>query len=140
MQRKPVHLDTPPISPPRLETPSVVEFRQEAIDRLVSATGARGAVLVLGTMIDSAPRLLEALESALRSGDAGSFSRSAHSLKANAGTVGAGALVQAFQELEDFGRAGDLHAAGEKMAAAQQAYRNLIEKIRNLRENYSAQV
>ena len=97
-----------------------------------------GASIVLGAMVDSAPRLLDALQSALAQGDAPAFRRSAHSLKANAATVGADALTQAFQELEDLGNAGNLAAATDQTASAAQAYRGLIEAIVTLRKQLSS--
>jgi len=139
MQRKQVHMDTLSIAAlPVPETQGAVQFRQEAIDRLVSATGARGAVVVLGTMIDSAPRLLDALQSALDKRDAATFRRSAHSLKANAATVGADALARTLQQLEELGIAGDLETAAQEAASAQQEYRRLIEVMKRLREHYQA--
>src|SRR5687768_9706349 len=89
-------------------------LRQELIDQLVAAAGPRGAVLVLGAMVDSAPRLLDGLRGSLAAGDAKAFRRSAHSLKANAATVGADALAQMLQELEDLGGAGDLSNAADR--------------------------
>jgi CheY-like chemotaxis protein len=113
------------------------EYRQAAVDQLVSAAGPSGAAVVLGAMIDSAPRLLTGLQKALTEGNAKEFRRSAHSLKANAATVGADALVQTFQTLESLGDAGDLQKAGEKAAAAEQGYRSLIEAIKKLRQRFA---
>jgi HPt (histidine-containing phosphotransfer) domain-containing protein len=92
--------------------------------------------VVLGAMIDSAPRLLAGLQKALTDGNANEFRRSAHSLKANAATVGANALAQSFQTLESLGDAGDLATATEKTPAAEQAYRSLIEAIKQLRQQF----
>jgi len=114
------------------------EYRQDAVDQLVSAAGAAGAAVVLGAMIDSAPRLLGGLQTALAEGDAKEFRRSAHSLKANAATVGADALAQTFQELENIGDAGDLDAAKEKTAAAERTYRSLIEAVKKLHKQYGS--
>lgn len=110
------------------------EYGQQAIDQLLSTAGPAGAAVVLGAMIDSAPRLLAGLQKALTEGNAKEFRRSAHSLKANAATVGATALAQTFQTLESLGDAGDLAAASEKTPAAEQAYRSLIEAIRKVRQ------
>jgi HPt (histidine-containing phosphotransfer) domain-containing protein len=82
--------------------------------------------------------MLDALQSALEQRDAPAFRRSAHSLKANAATVGADALAQAFQELEDLGNAGNLDAAVEKTQPARQAYRNLVEAVAQLRKQIGA--
>jgi signal transduction histidine kinase/DNA-binding response OmpR family regulator len=123
---------------PPANTPESTEYAQAAVDQLVSAAGPAGAVVVLGAMIDSAPRLLSTLHAALTEGNAKEFRRSAHSLKANAATVGAHALVQTFQTLESLGDAGDLLAATEKTAVAEQAYRSLIEAIKKLRQQYAS--
>jgi signal transduction histidine kinase/DNA-binding response OmpR family regulator len=114
------------------------EYGQAAIDQLVTAAGPSGAAVVLGAMIDSAPRMLTGLQKALTEGNAKEFRRSAHSLKANAATVGATALAQTFQTLESLGDAGDLEAATEKMATAEQGYRSLIEAIKRLRKQYES--
>jgi CheY-like chemotaxis protein len=119
-------------------TADPTEYRQGAVDQLVSAAGPAGAAVVLGAMIDSAARLLTGLQKSLAEGDAKEFRRSAHSLKANAATVGADTLAQTFQELESLGDAGDLESAREKTASADQAYRSLIEAIKNLRKQYGS--
>jgi HPt (histidine-containing phosphotransfer) domain-containing protein len=103
----------------------------------VAAAGPAGAAVVLSAMIDSAPRLLAGLQKALGEGNAKEFRRSAHSLKANAATVGADDLAQTFQTLESLADAGNLEAATEKTALAEQAYRSLIEAISNLRKRYT---
>jgi HPt (histidine-containing phosphotransfer) domain-containing protein len=73
------------------------------------------------------------LQDALAQGDAPAFRRSAHSLKANAATVGADALARTFQELEDLGNTDNLAAAAAQTESAGQAYRSLIEAIAKLR-------
>lgn len=114
------------------------EYRQAAVDQLVSAAGSAGAAVVLSAMIDSAPRLLAGLQMALSEGDAKEFRRAAHSLKANAATVGADELAETFQSLESLGDAGDLASATEKTATAEQGYRNLIEAIKKVRKQYAS--
>ena len=108
---------------------SQTEFRQETIDRLISAAGEKGARLVLGAMIDSAPRLLDGLHRALAEGDAKAVRRHAHTLKTNAATVGADALARMFQELEDLGAAGNLAHAADRAPSAEQSYRSLVASI-----------
>ena len=139
MQRQQVHVDAPVVSPsPAAGTANLAEFRRETVDQLVSNAGAVGASIVLGAMADSAPRMLDSLRSALAQGDAAAFRRSAHSLKANAATVGADALAQAFQELENLGNAGALASATDKAEPAIQAYRSLVEAIATLRKQLDA--
>ena len=135
MQRQQVHVDVPVAAAP---STAPAEFRQEVVDKLVSAAGPMGATLVLGAMIDSAPRLIEALRTGFAAQDAAAFRRSAHSLKANAATVGADSLAQRFQELENLGTAGQLDAAAEKTASAIQGYLSLIEAVGALRKRYGA--
>jgi CheY-like chemotaxis protein len=113
------------------------EFRRETVERLAAATGHAGAAMVLGSMIDSAPRLLDGLRKALTAPDAKEFRRQAHSLKANAATVGADMLAAQLQELENLGAAGQLDEAEDKTAAAETAYRRLIDAMRELRKQYA---
>lgn len=147
IQRQQIHVGALAAAPtvasgsPRISEsrpPLSSEFRQETIDELIAATGPAGASIVLGAMIDSAPRLLAVLRNALAQGDAPSFRRSAHSLKANAATVGAEALARAFQELESLGAAGDLAAAKDLTEPAREAYLGLIESIARLRRQIGA--
>ena len=133
--RQQVHVEAAVATTPAPATDaSLAEFRQVAIDRLVAAAGAKGASLVLGAMVDSAPRLLEGLRRALVDGDAKELRRHAHSLKANAATVGADALARMFQELEDLGATGDLSAAADKVSSTEQAYREVVAAIDSLRK------
>jgi CheY-like chemotaxis protein/HPt (histidine-containing phosphotransfer) domain-containing protein len=131
--RQQVHVEA---APPSVATTheSLAEFRQEPIDRLIAAAGAKGAGFVLGAMVDSAPRMLEGLRSALADGNTKELRRNAHSLKANAATVGADALAQMFQELEDLATSGDLSAAADKVSSAEQTYRRLVEAIDGVRK------
>jgi CheY-like chemotaxis protein len=130
--RQQVHVEAEPI-PASGQVPAM-EFQQQAIDRLAAAAGAKGAALILGAMVDSAPRLLDGLRRSLEAGDAKEFRRSAHSLKANAATVGADALAGMFQELEDLGSAGDLSNVADQATRAEQTYRNLLVAIDSVRK------
>lgn len=114
----------------------LAQFRRETVERLASAAGAAGIAMVLGAMIDSAPRLLDGLRNALTAADAKEFRRYAHSLKANAATVGAEVLAAQFQELEDLGAAGRLEGAADRTAAAADAYHQLMTSMRELRKHY----
>lgn len=112
-------------------------FRREAVERLASAAGPAGAAVVLGAMIESAPRLLDGLRKALTTPDPKEFRRQAHSLKANAATVGADMLAAQLQELENLGAADQLDEAKDKTAAVETAYRRLIDVMRELRKHYA---
>lgn len=133
--RQQVHVEASVVTlPASVTNEPPAEFRQETIDRLVSAAGVKGAGFVLAAMVDSAPRLLDGLHRALADGDAKEFRRHAHSLKANVATVGADSLERMFQELEDRGAAGDLAEVADKASSAEQAYRKLVAAIDGLRK------
>jgi signal transduction histidine kinase/CheY-like chemotaxis protein/HPt (histidine-containing phosphotransfer) domain-containing protein len=117
---------------------SPTDFRQETIERLVAAAGVKGARLVLGAMVDSAPRLLDGLRRTLAEGDEKEFKRHAHTLKTNAATVGADALARMFQELEDLGAAANLLEAANKTPGAEEAYRSLVASIDIARNKLSS--
>jgi len=113
-----------------------LEYQRGMIERLASEAGAAGAAIVLGAMIDSAPRQLDSLQTSLAARNAKEFRRHAHSLKANALTVGAEAIARQLQELEDMGEVGILDEAPGKTAIVDSAYRRLIESMQELRKHY----
>lgn len=117
--------------------PQPVPFRRETIERLAAAAGPDGTAMVLSTMIDSTPRMLDGLSRAIKTQDAKALRRNAHSLKANALTVGAELLAAHLQELENMGAAGDVEQAIEKAAAVRADYLRLIEAMQAVRQQYS---
>ena len=142
IQRQVVHIDIAPSQTPRaikVTADSAEVFHRETIEQLAAAAGPAGAAIVLGAMIDSAPRLLDGLQKALADRDGKEFRRYAHSLKANALTVGAAAIASHLQELEDAGAAGDLDAVAGKTASADRDYRRLVASIQVWQENYAKQ-
>lgn len=139
IHRQRIHDDDLPADVPQANAAtasSSEEFRRETIDQLASVSGPAGAAIVLGAMIDSAPRLLDGLQTSLADRDSKEFRRYAHSLKANALTVGAAAIAVQLQELENLGAADRLNDAAEQTALAQQGYRRLIESMHALRAHY----
>ena len=128
-------------------TPAVEDasgYSREAIDRLLSAAGPAGVSTVLGAMIDSAPAQLDGLLRALAASDRKEVRRYAHSLKANARTVGATAVARRFEELEGLSAKGQAEGhnggpfdavAAQAAATASRDYRQLIESMRQLRSS-----
>ena len=112
------------------------QFRREAVDALAAAAGPMGAAAVLKVMIDSAPRMLEDMQRALATSNSKELRRHAHSLKANASTVGASALAAELQRLEDLAGSGQTAETRELTMAIDAAYRRLIESIQSLRQQY----
>jgi CheY-like chemotaxis protein len=113
-------------------------YSQEAIDRLLSAAGPAGTAMVLDAMIDSAPSQLDGLQRAFAASDRKELRRFAHSLKANAKSVGANALARRLEELEILSGSGQLDGAARAVEAAANDYRQLIEVMRRVRSGLSA--
>jgi CheY-like chemotaxis protein len=128
---------TVPVLVPEPESSDSCEYDRETVERIVSAAGKPGAAIVLGAMVDSAPTLIEGVQHALAAGDRKELRRHAHSLKANAKTVGAHAIARGFQELESASAGGSLEDIALRAEAALNDYRGLIESMQRLREEYS---
>jgi signal transduction histidine kinase/DNA-binding response OmpR family regulator len=112
-----------------------VPYDQEAVRDLVSVIGQQETVGILNTMVNDAPRLLNGLQQALATCDAPALRRWVHTLKSNAMTVGAVALVRQLQELETIAASGSVSTAGSKAARAQADYRQLIAAVRKLADS-----
>jgi HPt (histidine-containing phosphotransfer) domain-containing protein len=89
-------------------------------------------------MVDSASGALEALQRALSKSDHKEFRRHAHSLKANAKTVGANALAHRFEEIETLAANGRLDEAAPSVESVLSDYRRLIESTQRLRMEYAS--
>jgi CheY-like chemotaxis protein len=131
-----------PIVVPAVEDAS--GYSRETIDRLLSVAGPAGVSTVLAAMIDSAPAQLEGLQRALAASDRKEVRRYAHSLKANAKTVGANAVARRFQELESLSEKGQIEGKladpfegtlAQAATGASNDYRRLIESMRQVRSS-----
>ena len=60
---------------------------------------------------EDAPPMLERIRQSIATGNAAHLERAAHSLKGLSSNFGAEPTVQAARQVEEFGRAGDLHGA-----------------------------
>jgi signal transduction histidine kinase/DNA-binding response OmpR family regulator/HPt (histidine-containing phosphotransfer) domain-containing protein len=110
------------------------EFDRRTLDGLLSAAGPAGTSLVLGTMVESMPRLLEGLRRAVETADRNEIRRHAHSLKANARTVGAHALADRLEELESFVAHGQMDLVAARASAAAGEYGQLVASMERVRE------
>jgi HPt (histidine-containing phosphotransfer) domain-containing protein len=82
------------------------------MDRLVETMGdAEFVADLLETFTNDAPAMLDEIDSAIGSGDAGTVRRIAHTLKSNAATFGASSLSQACRKLEHAAKDGNLGSA-----------------------------
>jgi HPt (histidine-containing phosphotransfer) domain-containing protein len=109
-------------------------FDRAAIARLGSEVGGEALVELLNTMIADTARLLEGLQAALANADCAQLRHWAHTLKSNAMMVGAEALVEQFQALEDLAGSGSMFGAAAQVARAQQDYQRLIGTLGTLAE------
>jgi HPt (histidine-containing phosphotransfer) domain-containing protein len=78
------------------------------MDRLMGDEELAG--IVVDGFLEDAPRLIEALRSALVAGDAGGAIRGAHTIRGASATVGGEALRAVAGEMEKAGAAGNLEA------------------------------
>ena len=117
---------------------AAAECDGKTMELLVSVAGHAGAAIVLGAMVDSAPGALEELQKALSKSDHKEFRRHAHSLKANAKTVGANALAHRFEEIEILAADGRLDEAAASVESVLSDYRRLIESTQRLRMEYAS--
>ena len=79
--------------------------------------------------------LVKALDSALASGDAPTFARSAHTLKSNSAIFGAYPLVALCQELELAGKDNELSGLQDKLGQLNGEYRIVCRELADLRHS-----
>lgn len=77
---------------------------------------------VIGTFLETAPRLLVALRDAAAAGDASGVRRAAHTIKASSLMLGARDLAARCEDLERRGRAGDVSDAMPEVQAIEALY------------------
>jgi signal transduction histidine kinase/CheY-like chemotaxis protein len=107
-------------------------YDTELVQDLMTAVGSQAFVGILNTMIDDASRLLNGLQQALAHSDATQVRHWAHTLKSNAMTIGATAMVHQFQQLENMGADGSVSGAASTAAKAQTDYQQLMIAVRTL--------
>ena len=113
-------------------------YDRELVNDLVSAVGAQALAGILNTMINDASRLLNGLQQAVAQSDAAQVRHWAHTLKSNAMTIGATAMVGQFQQIENMGAGGSLSGAASAVARANADYSQLMQAVRKLIESVEA--
>jgi len=108
---------------------------ESTLDELRASVGGDQAFLaeLADELLADAPRQLEALRAGLAAGDAEPVRRAAHTLKGNGRTFGAEELASVSQELEAAAAAGDLGAAGAKVADLEAAWERVRPALESLR-------
>ncbi len=87
----------------------------ETFNNLKDLMGADFVVELIDTYNTETGALIERLQQALAAQDAGTFGRTAHSIKSSSASLGALAFSQQARELEMMGKANDLAGAGSKL-------------------------
>jgi len=100
------------------------EFDSEFdMHELLQRTGGDRELLmeIAGLFLDDLPNMVEAIRSAVESGDASSLERSAHRLKGSIGNFGQGAAHRLAAHLEGCGTASDIVAAATALPELDEA-------------------
>ena len=84
--------------------------------------------------LEESPKLLQALRQAVASGDADGVMRAAHSLKGEAGYLGAVGTSQAAQQLEEMGHNKNLSRANDTLAVLEREVTSLHLDLGNVTE------
>ena len=111
----------------------MTSINRATFDELKQISGVEFIDELIDTFLDDAPRMFEELTSALRSGDADSFRRAAHSLKSNAATFGASQLAELAKELEGIGRENRLGETGDRLNVLKEALASACEELKGLK-------
>jgi CheY-like chemotaxis protein len=103
-----------PATPPKTAEAAASWNRAEALDRI----GGDEELLrdLCHIFLEESPKLLQKLQQAVVAGDSDGVMRAAHSLKGEAGYLGADGTSRAARQLEEMGRNNDLSRAGDTLA------------------------
>jgi HPt (histidine-containing phosphotransfer) domain-containing protein len=106
---------------------------EKTFDELKQMSGADFINELIDTFLEDSPKLIEEMGSALTVNNLDSFRRSAHSLKSNAATFGAGELFALAKELEMLGKENKLIEAEAKLKALEESYESVRKELSELR-------
>jgi CheY-like chemotaxis protein len=121
-------------SAPAMPAKSVVDAASwdnvEALDRI----GGDEELLrdLCQIFLEESPKLLQKLRQALEAGDSDGVMRAAHSLKGEAGYLGARGTSQAARQLEEMGQKKDLSRAGDTLAVLEREVASLHLDLQSL--------
>jgi len=106
---------------------------QATFDELKQMSGADFINELIDTFLEDAPKIIDELRSALKTGNTDSFRRAAHSLKSNAATFGASQLAALAKELEMLGKENKLNETGDRLRALEEAYESASLELKELK-------
>ena len=117
--------ETPPPEPP---SPAPVVFdRADLMQRVME--DADLAREVIECFLDDTPRQIDALRRYFEAGEVKGVQRQAHSLKGSSSNVGGGALRNLASEIEQAGKAGDLHSVAARIGDLDREFVRLKEAM-----------
>ena len=106
---------------------------EKTFDELKQMSGAEFINELIDTFLEDSPKLIEEMESALKTNNVDSFRRAAHSLKSNAATFGASELFALAKELEILGKENKLNETGDRLRALEEAYESVRKELSELK-------
>jgi two-component system, sensor histidine kinase and response regulator len=124
-------LATPPPAAPAKPTEGTASWnRAKALDRI----GGDEDLLrdLCHIFLEESPKLLQQLQQAIAAGDANAVMRAAHSLKGEAGYLGADGTSHAARQLEEMGHNKDLSRAGDAIATLEREIAGLHLELKDL--------
>ena len=119
-----------PVTPAKPAAEAASWNRAEALDRI----GGDEDLLrdLCHIFLEESPKLLQKLQQAIAAGDTDGVMRAAHSLKGEAGYLGADGTSHAARQLEEMGQKKDLSRAGDTLAALEREVASLHLNLREL--------
>jgi len=90
---------------------------------------------LIDTFFTSGPEFIKTMKDALTNDDAETFTRNAHTLKANCKTFGAYEFAEIAFELENLGGGENLEDAKVKLIGLENAYQQLVVDLEELRDS-----
>ena len=106
---------------------------EKTFDELKQISGAEFINELIDTFLEDSPKLIEEMESALKTNSVDSFRRAAHSLKSNAATFGASELFTHAKELEMLGKENKINETGDRLKALEEAYESVRKELSGLK-------
>ena len=106
---------------------------EKTFDELKQMSGAEFINELIDTFLEDSPKLIEEMESALKTNNVDSFRRAAHSLKSNAATFGASELFTLAKELEMLGKENKINETGDRLKALEEAYESVRKELSELK-------
>ena len=119
-----------PVTPAKPAEEAASWNRAEALDRI----GGDEELLqeLCHIFLEESPKLLQRLQQAVAAGDTDGVMRAAHSLKGEAGYLGAAGTSHAARQLEEMGHNKDLSRASDTLAALEREIASLHLDLRDL--------